>query len=105
MDATILVVDDGLANRNLLRQTLEPQGYEVLLAPDGDAALQAARRARPDLVLLDVMMPGVDGYEVCRRLKHAAATQSLPVIFITAKDEVPSVVEGACSARVTCCAS
>ena len=66
---TVLVVDDIPANRNLLRETLEPEGYEVLLAPDGEAALKIAQRARPDVILLDVMMPRLDGFETCRRLK------------------------------------
>jgi CheY-like chemotaxis protein len=60
-DATVLVVDDIVANRNLLRETLEPQGYEVLLAPSGEGALKAARRAHPDLILLDVLMPDSPG--------------------------------------------
>jgi DNA-binding NtrC family response regulator len=94
VQATVLVVDDVLAKRNLLRQTLEPQGYELLLAPDGKSALRAAQRARPDLILLDVMMPGFDGFETCRRLKADAITRTIPVIFITAKDETPSLVEG-----------
>ena len=94
MEATLLIVDDVLANRNLLRQTLEPHAYEVLLAPDGETALKAAERARPDLILLDVVMPGLDGYETCRRLQAAESTRAIPVIFITAKDETPSIVEG-----------
>ena len=61
--ASILVVDDALANRNLLRRTLEPQGYEVLLAAEGGAALRVARDARPDVILLDVIMPKPDGFE------------------------------------------
>jgi DNA-binding NtrC family response regulator len=92
--ATVLVVDDILANRNLLRQALEPQGYEVLLAGDGEAALKAAERALPDVILLDVMMPGLDGFETCRRLKEIAATRHIPVLFITAMGETTSMVEG-----------
>jgi DNA-binding NtrC family response regulator len=93
-EATILVVDDIVANRNLLRETLEPQGYEVLLAPSGEGGLKAARRAQPDLILLDVMMPGMDGFETCRRLKQDALVDAIPVIFITAKDETRDMVEG-----------
>ncbi|MBI2925268.1 MAG: sigma-54-dependent Fis family transcriptional regulator [Verrucomicrobia bacterium] len=91
---TVLVVDDIAANRNLLRETLEPVGYEVLLAPDGETALKVAQRARPDVMLLDVMMPGIDGFETCRRLKQAEATRSIPVLFITALSEMKSMVEG-----------
>ena len=94
MDATILIVDDVPANRNLLAQTLEPQGCELLLAPDGETALGLAHSAKPDLILLDVMMPGLNGYEACRRLKANDATKHIPIIFITAQHETPSVVEG-----------
>jgi len=73
-EATILVVDDIVANRNLLREILEPAGYEVLLAPDGGAALKIATRARPDLILLDVMMPKLDGFQTCRHLKGQDST-------------------------------
>ena len=94
MEATVLIVDDVPANQNLLRQTLEPHGLEVLLASDGETALQVAERAKPDLILLDIMMPGMDGYETCRRLKAAEVTRGIPVIFITAQHETPNVVEG-----------
>src|SRR5437667_10425483 len=90
--ATLLIVDDVPANRELLRQTLEPRGCEILLAPDGESALKAAQRARPDLILLDVMMPGMNGYETCRRLKSNETTSTIPIIFITAQDETASVV-------------
>jgi len=93
-DAIVLVVDDIAANRNLLRETLEPQGYEILLAPDGETALKIAPRALPDVILLDVMMPGLDGFETCRRLKTSESTRSIPVIFITALGETKSMIEG-----------
>jgi DNA-binding NtrC family response regulator len=92
--ATVLVVDDIPANRNVLRQALEPEGYEVLLAGDGEAGLKAATRALPDVILLDVMMPGLDGFATCRRLKEMAATRHIPVLFITAMGETRSMVEG-----------
>ena len=91
---TVLVVDDIVANRKLLRDTLEPAGYEVLLAPDGETALKAAQRARPDVILLDVMMPGMNGFETCRRLKERDETRDIPVIFITARDETQATIEG-----------
>ncbi len=90
----ILVADDIAANRTLLRQTLEPAGYDVLLVPGGEEALSVAQRAGPDLILLDVMMPGLNGFDTCRQLKQQASTQSIPVIFITAKDDSESVVQG-----------
>src|SRR5438552_13546430 len=71
--ATVLVVDDIPANQKLLRETLEPEGYEVLLATDGPTALEVAQGARPDVILLDVLMPGLNGFETCRRLKQSDA--------------------------------
>jgi len=94
MEGTILIVDDVPANQNLLRQTLAPRGFEILLASDGEMAIDLARRASPDLILLDILMPGLDGYETCRRLKAAKATSQIPVIFITAQPETSSLVEG-----------
>jgi len=92
--ARILVVDDVAANRDLLCQTLESAGYTISAAPTGEIALELVRLDRPDLVLLDILLPGVDGFEVCRRLKADEATRSVPVIFITAKDETESLVRG-----------
>ncbi len=91
---TVLVVDDVAANRELLRQMLEPHGYEILAAPDGTTALKVAQRGRPELILMDVIMPGSDGFETCRRLRQAEGTRDIPVIFITALDEPAAVVEG-----------
>jgi signal transduction histidine kinase len=92
--ATVLVVDDIAANRNLLRETLEPHGYEVLLATDGETALKVAQRVLPDAILLDVNMPGMDGYAACRRLKEIPATRHIPVIFISANEGTQSLIEG-----------
>src|SRR5438067_13664303 len=92
--ATVLVVDDIAANRNVLGETLEKENYEVLLAPDGEAALKVSEKARPDIILLDIMMPGIDGLETCRRLKAHPATCAIPVIFISAQNETKSMVDG-----------
>jgi signal transduction histidine kinase len=92
--ARILVVDDLLNNRKVLCHLLNSGGYEVDSVPDGPAALRSVQEERPDLILLDVNMPDMDGYEVCRRLKHAEATRDVPVIFITARADSESVVEG-----------
>src|SRR5438046_5667038 len=92
--ATVLVVDNIAANRNVLGETLEKENYEVLLAPDGETALKICLKARPDIILLDVMMPGLDGFETCRLLKANAATSSIPVIFISAQNETKSMVNG-----------
>lgn len=94
MNQTILVVDDIAANRNLLGATLEPRGYEVLLASNGLGALKAARRTRPNLILMDVNMPEMDGYEACRQLKESPGLAEIPVIFITANDDPESLVKG-----------
>jgi len=82
-EATILVVDDIPANVRLLQAVLEPRGYDVVSAPDGLVALEIVASAKPDLVLLDVMMPNLDGYAVCRRLRERDETAVLPVIMVT----------------------
>ncbi len=83
----ILIVDDTLANLRLLTDMLRQQGYVVRGAPNGEIALNAARANRPDIVLLDVNMPGMNGYEVCRQLKADPNTCDMPVIFLSALDE------------------
>ncbi len=92
--ATILIVDDIPANRNLLRRTLEPEGYEIRLAPNGKVALQLVELQAPDLILLDILMPEIDGFSTCEHLKKNPDTANIPVIFITAKHESESVVRG-----------
>jgi len=93
-DATILVVDDVPQNVRLLEAVLVSQGYDVISANDGDGALDLVASANPDLVLLDVMMPPPDGYEVCRRLREAEETAVLPVIMVTASTtEKTKVIE------------
>lgn len=91
---TILIVDDVPENLKVLRQVLEPGGYDILPAPSGEVALKIAPRAKPDLILLDIMMPGIDGFETCRRLKANESTANIPIIFITARSETESVIEG-----------
>ncbi len=90
----ILLVDDVPENLAVLTAALEPEGYEILAAPGGEIALKVAGRALPELILLDVLMPGLDGIETCRRLKRDEATREIPVIFITARGETGSLVEG-----------
>ncbi|MBA2674765.1 response regulator [Ramlibacter sp.] len=80
---TILIVDDTRANIRLLAEHLEDQGFAVVVAQDGEEGVQRARRVRPDLVLLDVNMQGLGGFETCRRLKAEPATRHVPVIFAT----------------------
>ena len=93
-NAKILIVDDIPNNLNLLSHNLESQGYRVVAVPSGMVALQIVERTQPDLILLDIMMPEMDGFETCRRLKTNPATAEIPVIFISAKDEMSSVVKG-----------
>src|SRR5579862_7281384 len=90
----VLVVDDVPANLSVLTATLESEGYEILVAPNGSTALKVAGRARPGLILLDVLMPGWDGLETCRRLKQDPVTRDIPVIFITARGETECIVAG-----------
>jgi two-component system alkaline phosphatase synthesis response regulator PhoP len=80
---TILVVDDEPAIRVLVRATLEPAGYRVVDAADGESALRAARTQRPHLVLLDVVLPGMSGLEVCRRLRAERATADAQILLLT----------------------
>jgi two-component system, sensor histidine kinase and response regulator len=91
---TILIVDDDRLNLRILGNILKSEGYVVVEANNGERALQVYDTAHPNLVLLDVMMPGIDGFETCRRLKKAYGEQCAPVIFITAKSDSDDVVEG-----------
>jgi CheY-like chemotaxis protein len=92
--ATLLLVDDLAANRETLVELLEPQNYRIFEAADGPAALLLAADCRPDLVLLDVMMPGMDGYEVCRHLRADARLAEVPVLMITTLDDQASRLAG-----------
>ena len=90
----VLIVDDFDANRNLLRKMLERDGHEVLEAGSGPAALVLARREAPDVVLLDVMMPGIDGFQTCAALKAEQPTRLTPVVLVTALRETSDRVRG-----------
>ena len=91
---SILLVDDQPANLQLLSQTLENLGCKLLFAKNGESALAIAQKALPDLILLDIMMPGIDGFEVCQRLKKNPDTRKIPVIFLSALDETGDKVRG-----------
>jgi len=86
--AKILVVDDNAQNRALAQATLEDEGYEVLLAEDGEAGVRSVERDRPDCVLLDVRMPGTDGFAVCTRIRALPEAADTPVVFLTALRDV-----------------
>ncbi len=96
---TILLVDDNTANLQVLREALDGRGYKLLVAKNGPSALSIVQKASPDLILLDIMMPGMDGYEVCTKLKQSPQTKDIPVIFITAmtdqQDEAKGLALGA----------
>jgi two-component system cell cycle response regulator len=87
MATRVLVVDDTLLNVKLLEAMLKAQNYEVACAFNGSDALARIEERKPDIVLLDVMMPGMDGYEVCRQIRKNPKTASLPVIMVTALDK------------------
>jgi len=90
----ILIVDDTPVNLGLMVDSLENRGYRLLIAQSGREGLQRANLVKPDLILLDVMMPGMDGFEVCRCLKSNADTADIPVIFMTALAEAEHRING-----------
>ena len=94
MNQKILIADDDAANRELLKELLRAQGYEVATASDGPPCLEEFARFRPDLVLLDVLMPTIGGFEVCRRLKNNSETRLTPVVLITGLTDVEDRVQG-----------
>jgi CheY-like chemotaxis protein len=94
MGERILVVDDDLDTVRLVGLLLEKRGYEIVAAASGEQAIEKAQTERPDLVILDIMMPDMDGYEVCRRLRSNVATSEIPVMMFTAKTGVSDKVEG-----------
>ena len=93
-NAKVLLVDDQPNNLDLLSRILEPEGYNILVALDGRQALELTRQSAPDLILLDVMMPGIDGFETCQRLQEDPATRDIPIIFLTARTDPADVVTG-----------
>lgn len=92
--AKILVVDDKDRNLRLMEAMLIPLGYEVVLARDGEKALETVRNISPDLILLDIMMPKMDGFEVARRLKEGEETRIIPIVMVTSLKEVEDRVKG-----------
>lgn len=90
----ILVVDDEDHIRRILKFQLEKHGYRVVLAENGEVALEIVRRESPDLILLDLMMPRIDGFETCRRIRQNFQTSQIPVIILTAKSELPDKIKG-----------
>jgi DNA-binding response OmpR family regulator len=93
-EETILIIDDNPANLGLLFDYLETKGFKVLVDTDGESALKAVSQAEPDIILLDILMPGADGFEICRRLKANFKTCDIPVIFMTALTDSADEVKG-----------
>ena len=93
-NAAILIVDDAPSNLDVLRTMMAQEGYQTFVASSGERALSLAKRVRPDLILLDVVMPGMDGLETCRQLKLNPGTEHIPVIFMSARNEADDVVAG-----------
>lgn len=94
MNERILVVDDTPANIQMLAAILKGKGYQLSIATNGKQALEVLERVRPDLILLDVMMPELDGFETCKRIKASEAWRDIPIIFLTAKTETSDIVNG-----------
>ena len=92
--AKILVVDDNLANCDLLADVLSQWGYEVAQAHQGKEVLPMVEAFRPDLVLLDVMLPGMNGFEICKRIKASAETENIAVILLTVLNDVEDRAQG-----------
>ena len=97
---TVMIVDDTPTNLSVLIDYLNNFGFEILVAVDGEGAISSAIAGQPDLILLDIMMPGMDGYETCRRLKQDPITQDIPVIFISALSESIDKIKGFSSGAV-----
>ena len=94
IDTRILIVDDTPANIQALATILKSKGYQISAATNGKQAIEALARIQPDLILLDVMMPEMDGFETCRRLKASQQWRQIPVIFLTSKTETADIVQG-----------
>src|SRR5215210_6842433 len=93
-EPTILVADDEPVNRALIQRRLEREGYRVLTAKNGSEAVEKTKEVLPDLVILDVMMPEMDGMDACRLIKETEATRDIPIIFLSARDETEMKVSG-----------
>lgn len=91
---TVLIVDDNLINLEVLSETLTNNGFQVAVAIDGESALEQVKFHQPELIMLDIMMPGIDGFETCKRLKKDALIHDIPVIFMTALSDMENKVKG-----------
>jgi adenylate cyclase len=94
MPSRILIIDDAPANIQTLSTILKERGYNINIATNGRQGLEVLERIRPDLILLDIMMPEMDGFETCRRIKGSTAWREIPIIFLTAKTDTADIVRG-----------
>jgi DNA-binding response OmpR family regulator len=94
MNELILVVEDNEAIRRLIRFLLEREGYRVATASNGGDGIRAAKQEQPSLILMDVMMREIDGFEACRKIKEAPGTQNIPVVFLSARGHESAKAEG-----------
>ncbi|MBU1172901.1 MAG: hybrid sensor histidine kinase/response regulator [Proteobacteria bacterium] len=92
--ATLLIVDDNPHNIQLLKAILSLRGYQLIIAKNGVQALESVKAVLPDLIILDIMMPEMDGFEACQRLKENPATRTIPIIFLTAKSHIDDIMKG-----------
>src|SRR2546430_5011168 len=92
MPSRILIIDDAPANIQTLSSILKERGYNINIATNGRQGLEVLERIRPDLILLDIMMPELDGFETCRRIKASTAWREIPIIFLTAKTDTADIV-------------
>jgi CheY-like chemotaxis protein len=102
MAKRVLLIDDESSNHELAAAFLEPEGYEVFSADRGESGLLLAAREAPDLILVDLVMPDVDGYEVCRGLRQKAATRDTPIIMLTGSED-SALNRKACAAVAQAC--
>src|SRR5438874_746734 len=92
MPSRILIIDDAPANIQTLSTILKERGYDINIATDGRQGLELLERIRPDLILLDIMMPEMDGFETCRRIKASTTWREIPIVFLTAKTDTGDIV-------------
>ncbi len=94
MNETILIVEDSLETLELLRRIVQKQGYRAILAGDGEKGLSYARRFHPDLIILDRLLPRMNGLQICKTLKSDLSTEDIPIIFLSVLDSEKDIVEG-----------
>ena len=92
MPSRILIIDDAPANIQTLSSILKERGYNINIATNGRQGLEVLERIRPDLILLDIMMPEMDGFETCKRIKASTAWREIPIVFLTAKTDTADIV-------------